>query len=70
MARARRRWSYLSCFVTVFSLPGPAVFGCLAKSPGERRFQMLDPPPLFSLGTGDVEDIERGAGKTEVVVDE
>ena len=29
---------YLTCFVTVFLLSGPMIFGCLGKSPDERRF--------------------------------
>jgi len=33
-----RRVLYLACFVTVFLLSGPGVFGCLGQSPGERRF--------------------------------
>ena len=31
-------------------------------------FQMLGPIPSIGVSSGKVEDIERGAGKTEVVV--
>ena len=35
---ARPRMLFLACLVTVFLLSGPAVFGCLGKTPGETRF--------------------------------
>jgi len=47
------RMLYLACFVTVFLLSGPTVFGCLGKTPGEIRSlngqlltKPITPPPL------------------------
>ena len=54
-----RRMLHAACFVTVFWLPGPTVFGSLGKSPGERRFFKANfspaqaPPPAMLLVEGE-----------------
>jgi len=43
-----RRKLCLTCFVTVFLLSGPRIFGCLGKSAGERRFSKAKAHILFA----------------------
>jgi len=46
---------HLACFVTVFLLPGPTVFGSLGKSPSERRFfKAIGVRPALGEHTGGV----------------
>jgi len=43
---------YLACFVTVFLFSGPSVFGCLGRSPGERRFCKGQHAPYSTVAEG------------------